>query len=456
MAKTTRQSPPPIVFIGLAIAIVSGLWWVKNNATTASSFLPNLDTFLASRMTRGESLLITANATPEKRAGVDAFAQGNFPQAQNHFQTALKQHQNAPDTLIYLWNSKIGKAKHLTIAVSVPISSNLNIAQEILRGVAQAQDEINTAGGIQGQKVQVMIVDDQNDSGTAAKVADELVKQAEVLAVVGHNASDASVAAAPIYQKGELVMVSPTSFANALSGFGNYIFRAVPTVRFLAEPLATHVVQVAHKKRLVVCFDSQAKDNVSFKDEFIASVSARGAQVLNISCNFAAPNFNPETAVMEAVRGGAEALLLAPHVDRMDRALEVAQGVKGRLALFGSSTLYTYKTLQVGQQAVNGLVLPVPAFASSTFLERARQLWGAEVKTWRTAAAYDATRAILAGLAQSNTRNGLQQALKDPNFSTIGAGRPVSFLPTGDRITSPILVRVQPKGDSGYEFGLVK
>jgi hypothetical protein len=96
MAKTTRQSPPPIVFIGLAIAIVSGLWWVKNNATTASSFLPNLDTFLASRMTRGESLLITANATPEKRAGVDAFAQGNFPQAQNHFQTALKQHQNAP------------------------------------------------------------------------------------------------------------------------------------------------------------------------------------------------------------------------------------------------------------------------------------------------------------------------------------------------------------------------
>jgi branched-chain amino acid transport system substrate-binding protein len=189
-----------------------------------------------------------------------------------------------PDTLIYLWNSKIGKAKHLTIAVSVPISSNLNIAQEILRGVAQAQDEINTAGGIQGQKVQVMIVDDQNDSGTAAKVADELVKQAEVLAVVGHNASDASVAAAPIYQKGELVMVSPTSFANALSGFGNYIFRAVPTVRFLAEPLATHVVQVAHKKRLVVCFDSQAKDNVSFKDEFIASVSARGAaSVLNFS-----------------------------------------------------------------------------------------------------------------------------------------------------------------------------
>jgi branched-chain amino acid transport system substrate-binding protein len=185
-------------------------------------------------------------------------------------------------------------------------------------------------------------------------------------------------------------------------------------------------------------------------------VSARGAQILNISCDFAAPTFNPETAVMEAVRSGAEALLLAPHVDRMDWALEVAQGVKGRLTLFGSSTLYTYKTLQAGQQAVNGLVLPVPSFASNAFLERARQLWGAEVKTWRTAAAYDATRAILKGLAQSTTRNGLQQVLREPNFSTMGAGRSISFLPTGDRITPPVLVRVQPKEGGGYEFGLVK
>jgi branched-chain amino acid transport system substrate-binding protein len=455
MAKTTRQSPPPIVLIGLAIAIISGLWWFKDNAPKASSLLPDLSTPLTTRMTQGESLLITANATPEKRAGVDAFARKDFLQAQNHFKVALQQYQNAPDTLIYLWNSKIRAEKHVTIAVSVPISSNLNIAQEILRGTAQAQDEINTAGGIQGQKVQVMIVDDQNEPEIAAKVADELVKQKHVLAVVGHNASDASVAAAPVYQKGGLVMVSPTSFANALSGFGNYIFRAVPTVRFLAEPLAAHVVQVAHKKRFAVCFDSQAKDNVSFKDEFIASVSARGAQVLNTSCDFAAPNFSPETAVLEAVRSGADALLLAPHVDRMDRALEIVQGVKGRLMLFGSSTLYTYKTLQVGQQAVNGLILPVPAFASSTFLERGRQLWGAEIKTWRTAAAYDATRAILAGLALNTTRNGLQQALKDPNFSTMGAGRPISFLPTGDRMTSPVLVRVQPK-EGGYEFVQVK
>jgi branched-chain amino acid transport system substrate-binding protein len=455
MAKITRQSPPPIVFIVLAITIVSGLWWFKDSAIKASSFLPNSATPLASRITRGESLLITANATPEKRAGVDAFARGEFQKAQTHFQSALQQYKNAPDTSIYLWNSKIGEAKHLTIAVSVPISSNLSIAQEILRGVAQAQDEINTTGGIQGQKLQVVIVDDQNDPEIAIKVAEELVKQTNVLAVVGHNASDASVAAAPIYQKGGLVMVSPTSFANVLSGFGDYIFRAVPTVRFLAEPLATHVVQVAYRKRLAVCFDSQAKDNISFKDEFTASASARGAQVLNTSCDFADPTFNPEAAVTEAVRSGADALLLAPHVDRMDRALEVAQVVKGRLMLFGSSTLYTYKTLQVGQQTVNGLVLPVPAFASSTFLARAHQLWGAEVKTWRTAAAYDATRAILAGLARSTTRNGLQQALREPNFSATGAGRTVSFLPTGDRMTPPVLVRVQSK-EGGYEFVQLK
>ncbi len=34
----------------------------------------------------------------------------------------------------------------------------------------------------------------------------------------------------------------------------------------------------------------------------------------------------------------------------------VARAIKGRLAVFGSSTLYTFKTLQSGAQDVNGLV----------------------------------------------------------------------------------------------------
>lgn len=455
-----KKQPPPIVFIGLAVMIVSGLALLNGkfnqpfpNPLSSSSVSSDHNTSI--RISRGESLLIPADSSPEKQAGVKAFAKGEFRKAQTYFESARRQRRNVPDTLIKLWNAKIQAEPHLTIAVSVPIGSNLNIAQEILRGVAQAQDEINTQGGIQGQKLEVVIADDQNNPHLAGQVATALVNKPQVLAVVGHNASDASLAAAPIYQQAGLVMVSPTSFANGLSGFGPYIFRAVPSVRFLAEPLASYSLQKAQKKRLAVCFDSQAKDNLSFKDEFIASFSATGGQMVDIACDFAAPTFDPNQAVRSALQSGVEGLLLAPHVDRLDRALAVAQSANGRLMLIGSSTLYTFKTLQVGRQAVDGLVLSIPAYASPAFLENAYQLWGAEVKTWRTAAAYDATRAIIAGLQHSATRSGLQQALIAPSFSTMGAGRTIHFLPSGDRTSPPALVKVKSKG-SKYEFALLE
>ncbi|HBY75884.1 MAG TPA: ABC transporter substrate-binding protein, partial [Cyanobacteria bacterium UBA11148] len=49
------------------------------------------------------------------------------------------------------------------IAVSVPMESNLNKAQEILRGVAQAQNEVNRNGGINGMLLKVAIANDEND-----------------------------------------------------------------------------------------------------------------------------------------------------------------------------------------------------------------------------------------------------------------------------------------------------
>ena len=47
-------------------------------------------------------------------------------------------------------NARIGDANAYSIAVSIPIGSDVNGAQEILRGVAQAQIQVNQAGGIDG------------------------------------------------------------------------------------------------------------------------------------------------------------------------------------------------------------------------------------------------------------------------------------------------------------------
>ncbi|MEG4055431.1 MULTISPECIES: ABC transporter substrate-binding protein [unclassified Microcoleus] len=325
----------------------------------------------------------------------------------------------------------------------------------MLRGVAQAQDEINSSGGINGAKLQVEIVNDDNSPEVVREVAKTLAQDQNILAVIGHNASNASLEAAPIYQQEKLVMVTPTSFANNLSGFGSYIFRTVPNISVMAAPLAEYVVKTERQTNIAVCYDSQAPDNISFKDEFVASLTAAGGKLVATVCDFSLPSFNAENALADAVSKGAQGLMVAPHVDRIDRAISLARSNRGKLPLYGSTTLYTFQTLKDGQKDVDGLVLPVPwhpeTNPGSRFPENARQRWGGIVN-WRTATSFDATQAVIAGLRQSNTREGFPQALRNPNFSVAGSSEDVKFLPTGDRAGKPILVQVKQGGSTGYNF----
>jgi branched-chain amino acid transport system substrate-binding protein len=455
MTATRKDNPPPIVYILTGAALLSCVYGLRFCGATPDSIINSGAS--QERVSFGERVLIDADATPQKKLGVQAFSDGNYGEAITDFSASLKRYPNDPESLIYLNNAVIRNADSAVIAVSVPISSNLNVSQEILRGVAQVQQNVNRSGGIKGVLLKVKIIDDRNDPSTAKQVATDLVHDKQVLAVVGHNASDATLAAAPIYEQGGLVMISPTSNSNKLSRFGNFIFRTVPTIRFLADPLAAYVVKTAHKNRIAVCFDNQSPDNLDFKDEFIASLKGYRAKFIDTECDFSSPTFNPETAVAQAITKGADGILLAPHIDRLDRAIDLTHAVKGKLALFSSSTLYTFKTIQSGLQDVNGLVLPVPwhpsVSANNPFLAGAHQLWKGEIN-WRTATALDATQAIVDGLKRSNSRKDLQRVLRSPNFVSKGIAGDIRFLPTGDRASTPILIKVQPdaKSSTGYSF----
>ncbi|MBD1862458.1 ABC transporter substrate-binding protein [Trichocoleus desertorum] len=425
---------------------------------------PPLPTPWANRISLGDKILVRASATPTKEAGVKAFRTKQFSSAAQQFQASLQQQHNDPETLIYLNNARIANQAAVRVAVSVPIGSNLNVAQEILRGVAQAQDEINRQGGLRGQLLQVAIADDENQPAIARQIATALVKDTQTIAVVGHNASDASVAAAPIYDEGELVMLSPTSFSDKLSSSGKYIFRMVPSIRFIADALARYTIKNDYKVKIAICSDTAAVDNESFRNQFTAAVFADGGQFINVPCDFSASDFNAETAIATIISSGADSILLAPHVDRINKAVEMARANQGRLTLFGSPTLYTSQTLQAGQNTVNGLVLPVPWHptprAKHSFLREAQQLWGGSVN-WRTAMSYDATKTVYMGLQHQQTRKGLRDTLRSPDFLLEGASGVIQFLPSGERRIVPsigVLVKVQPstKAPLRYEFALLK
>jgi branched-chain amino acid transport system substrate-binding protein len=93
-----------------------------------------------------------------------------------------------------------------------------------------AADEINTSGGIGGRRLELVLRDDYADPDSAVFVAGELY-DAGVSAVIGHLFSDATLAAAPVYNGGDdpVVAISPSSSAPEVSGAGQYTFRVCPS-----------------------------------------------------------------------------------------------------------------------------------------------------------------------------------------------------------------------------------
>jgi branched-chain amino acid transport system substrate-binding protein len=419
---------------------------------------------LADRVSVGDRLLIKTSGTQSKSDGIKAFAESDYDRAIEHFQASLKDQPNDPEARIYLNNSlaaqfakRINLKKLPKIAVVVPIGSNLNVAQELMRGVAQVQQEINRKGGVRNALITIEIYDDDNKPEIAKEIANQVIKDPQILAVIGSNTSNASLAAAPVYQQAGVVMITPTSMSRDLSGIGDFIFRTVPTSESAASTLALHIIRVDRKRKLAICFDSSAADNVSFRDDLMTGFAGLGGEVVGVSCDVAAADFDPTSIIDKAIKSGADALFFSSHIDRLPQAFQIAQANRGRLPLFSSPTLNTFQTLQEGY-TVDGLTLVTPWQPPLTppvgsFPYRARQLWGGQV-SWRTAMSFDAGSAIVTGLQQSDgTRQGLQQTLRQPQFSANGGSGTVKFLPTGDREYQPTVTQVQQQGDK-WVFGI--
>ena len=407
----------------------------------------------------GEKILIPGSARPEKESGVEAFREGQYGKAVDWLEQARKSQKSDPETLIYLNNARLQaqKAKSYTIAVAVPLdtsSEGLNSGLEILRGVAQAQDEFNQRK--KGAGIKVLIADDRNKSGQAKQIAKALVNKKDVIAVVGHLTSDLTLAAAEVYQQNQLVFVSPTSTSEDLSAQGkshhpNFFFRTVPSDRDTAQSLANFLSKQANQQTAAIFYNPRSRYSDSLGNQFRVSFSKNGGKVVD-ELDLSTPIINSGKAINNAGKQGAKVLALFPNSESLivtkTRNLIIAN--QCRYFMVGGDTLYAPEILDVvGKEVTNCLVVAVPwqsrGSPDKKFPQAAENLWAGKV-SWRTALAYDATRVLLTALEKEAvpTRTLLQQTLSKSNFQAMGATGGIHFQPNGDRKEPQIqLVQVQ-------------
>lgn len=432
-----------------------------NSSPTTSATTAGENNNLSWQISTGNKNLVTTEGSSKpgfieaKNAGITATSARDFPLAEKEFERALKIDRNAPETIIYHNNAAIGERPSYTIAVVIPLQSDLNGALELLRGVAQAQTETNRKGGIGGVPLRVAIVDDAGDTKLAADAAQKLVEDPQVLAVIGHYSSDSTLAAGEVYDRGKLPVISAVSSSVKLTNFKPFVFRTIPSDYVAGRALADYSLKTLQRRKAIVFFNSASGYSSSLKSEFATALSLGGGTIVQ-EIDMHATDFSPSKALERGK--DADIIMLAANTGTLDKALQVVGVNNGRLPLLGGDDVYAPKTLEIGKSQANGMVVAVPwhidANPTAAFNQATRRFWQADVN-WRTTLAYDAAAAAIAAIQQSPTRQGVRDSLANPNFQAVGGSGPVRFLASGDRSGGIQLVKVSPGKKSGHGFDFI-
>jgi branched-chain amino acid transport system substrate-binding protein len=143
-----------------------------------------------------------------------------------------------------------------------------------------AVEDINAAGGVLGQKIELVTYDDQAKSDQAIFTANKLIGEDGVKLVVNGSYSASGRAAAPVFQKAGVVMISAYGVHPDITRAGDYMFRLVHLGPPQGAATALYVGKtLGIKKVSTITMDNDYGQ--ATMDGFLEASGKYGVEVLN-------------------------------------------------------------------------------------------------------------------------------------------------------------------------------
>lgn len=109
----------------------------------------------------------------------------------------------------FLMAGAVFAAPPIKIGALFSVSGPASFLGEPERNTAKMMvDEINKAGGIKGQKLELIVYDTQGDTTKAVQAVNKLIKDDKVVAIIGPSTTGDSMAVIPVVEKAEIPLIS--------------------------------------------------------------------------------------------------------------------------------------------------------------------------------------------------------------------------------------------------------
>ena len=348
--------------------------------------------------------------------------------------------------------------KVLKIGVVGPESGGAaQLGQGQRKAVQMAVDEINAKKLAGDWKLEVFFEDDEGNPTKSASATNKLIQQSQVSVIIGEIHSSATLADIVVTARAGLPQLTAGSTGTSITEQGNkWIFRTAVNDGFQANALMKYAKDVLKIKK-VATFTAADDYGQSGAKLLEAAAQREGLQlVAKPTYNNGDKDFKPQLLTIKD--GGAEGIFMwglyqdAALIGKQARQL----GINAQL--FGASGMAAQKLIELGGDAVQGLILTQtflpdsPDAKVNEFVSKYKEKYK-ENPIPHAAQAYD-TVYILADAVKK--ANGVKpDALRDAIAKTSGlklvTGSP-KFNDKGDDIGKNLLVTVI----KGTKFELIK
>ncbi len=413
-------------------------------------------------------------STQQKLAGIKLFKEGKYKEAYQKFDDSHQGAKKDPDILIYMNNAKVRywhqqkPTKPIYTIVAV-VPAAIEQGQHILFGVAHLQDRVvDITEGINVEPevyLEIGIADDLNKPEQAVEIAKKLVepsinggdnKTRSILAVIGHDSSEVTCEALPIYSRAGLSVISATSSMNEMrkrcGDIDRVFFRTISSAQFESRSLVKLLKSKNIQNLKVTSFYKKEKIGFSrdlfeiFKQDFKKEFGKELEDGFDLS--------DTNNDVSEVAKGIDKAknsnVIILFSDEKTDafnvfnnavKVLKAADPSKIDLIIGSNPLLSAEIDPKLLQKWHDKLVVAVdwnadPQCSDREFVKIANKLWAGDINH-TTAAAYEATQ-VLAQLfkkGNNNSRSQVKDALR--NISNIKSqvfnNKDISFDNNGDR-----------------------
>jgi branched-chain amino acid transport system substrate-binding protein len=292
---------------------------------------------------------------------------------------------------------------------------NLDLGQAGYKGMQLAAEQVNRAGGINGQMVVLDARDDAQNMETATKAAEELVA-AKVEAVIGPFTSAMAAAMLPVFNRSQVLLISPTITGMDFYGKDDFMIRLNRTTRDNARDYARELL-ARRQRRVAAAMDTRNRAfTESWYNEFREAITKLGGEP-PAKIDYESSTTTDYVGIMrEMLAGGPDGLLFISGALDAARLAQQARLQAPQLPISAVEWAGSEQLIELGGAVVEGLLI-VQNYNRTDADPRFREFQEAYYRRFQSepgygsVMAYDAAMVLFAALKKKTATETPKQAV---------------------------------------------